>query len=64
MGTTIYTVCIRYFWQKHYRIYGHTRCICSGLANPTTELCIHITWEFLGESDLLNADLLRTMFGV
>jgi len=30
----IYTVCIQYFWQGIYHIYGHIRCIYTVLANP------------------------------
>jgi len=30
----IYTVYIRYFWQGNHQIYGHIRCIYTGLANP------------------------------
>jgi hypothetical protein len=30
----IYTVYIRYFWQKNDQIYGHIRCIYTVLANP------------------------------
>jgi hypothetical protein len=29
----MYTVCIRYFWQGNYQIYGHIRCIYTVLAN-------------------------------
>jgi hypothetical protein len=31
----IYTVCIQYFRQGNYHIYGHIRCIYTVLANPT-----------------------------
>jgi hypothetical protein len=33
----IYTVCIRYFWQGNHRIYGHTRCIYTALADTELE---------------------------
>jgi len=33
----IYTVYIRYFWQKIHQIYGHVRRIYTVLANPTGE---------------------------
>jgi len=31
----IYTVYVRYFWQRNHLIYGHIRCIYTVLANPT-----------------------------
>jgi len=31
----IHTVYIRYSWQKNHLIYGHVRCTCTVLANPT-----------------------------
>jgi len=34
----IYTVYIRYFWQRNHRIYGHIRCIHTVLANPKHSL--------------------------
>ena len=34
----IYTVYIRYFWQRNHQIYGHTRCIYTVLANPINML--------------------------
>ena len=33
----IYTVCIRYFWQRNHRMYGHIRCIYTVLANPSND---------------------------
>jgi len=33
----IYTVYIRYFWQRNHQIYGHIQCIYTVLANPTYE---------------------------
>jgi len=36
----IYTVYIRYFWQRNHQIYGHLRCIYTVLANPTYFLSV------------------------
>jgi len=38
----IYTVYVRYFWQRNHLIYGHIRCIYTVLANPTHVLCAHV----------------------
>jgi hypothetical protein len=35
----IYTVYIRYFWQKTHHTYVHIRCIYTVLANPTKIPC-------------------------
>jgi hypothetical protein len=39
----IYTVYIRYFWQKHHQIHGHIRCIYTILANPK-RLCFVLSY--------------------
>jgi hypothetical protein len=35
----IYTIYIRYYWHGFHQIYGHTRCIYTVLANPTSCRC-------------------------
>jgi len=39
----MYTVYLRYCWQRNHQIYGHIRCIYTVLANPTYNL--HINQE-------------------
>jgi hypothetical protein len=35
----IFTVYIRYFWQRNHQMYGHIRCIYTVLANPDYDAC-------------------------
>ena len=48
----IYTVCIRYFWQKNHLIYGHIRCIYTVLANPTNMCSCTTVTRRLGATSL------------
>ena len=50
---TIYTVYKRYFWQGNHEIYGHTRCISTVLANPSSDLSLHHSFSSLGEARVL-----------
>jgi hypothetical protein len=41
LARTIYTVCIRYFWQGNYQIYGHIWCVYLRFW-PTLLMCNHV----------------------